>query len=80
MGVKKAVVSRFTRICQARGITVNELANISGVTPSTAYSMFDDSRHDVSIITIKKFCDGLDMTLGDFFNSEEFNNLDQEIN
>jgi transcriptional regulator with XRE-family HTH domain len=79
MGVKKAVVTRFTNICKSRGIKINELATKSGVTPSTAYSMFDESRHDVSIITIKKFCDGLDISLREFFNSDEFDNLEQEI-
>ncbi len=79
MSVKDAVVSRFTHILQTRDIKINELATLSGVTPSTAYSMFDESRRDVSIITIKKFCDGLDISLKEFFDSEEFDNLDQEI-
>ena len=79
MSVKDAVVARFTHICESRGIKINELANLSGVTPSTAYSMFDESRRDVSIVTIKKFCDGLDISLKEFFNSEEFANLEQEI-
>lgn len=79
MSVKDAVVARFTRICQERGIKTNELATLSGVTPSTAYSMFDESRRDVSIVTIKKFCDGLDISLKEFFDSEEFNNLEPEI-
>ena len=72
MGVKDAVVARFLSICQERKITINELANISGVTPSTAYSMFDSNRRDVSIITIKKFCDGLDMSLSEFFTNKIF--------
>ena len=79
MSVKDAIVSRFTSICHSREITVNELANLSGITPSTVYSMFDKSRRDVSIVTIKKLCDGLDITLKEFFDSEEFNNLEQEI-
>lgn len=79
MSVKDAVVARFTHICESRGIKINELANLSGVTPSTAYSMFDESRRDVSIVTIKKFCDGLDISLKEFFSSEEFSNLEQEI-
>ncbi len=77
--VKKAVVQRFKNICNERGITVNEFANISGVTPSTVYSLFDDNRHNVSITTIKILCDGLEMSLGEFFNSIEFDNLEQEI-
>ena len=79
MGIKAAVVKRFQSICNERNIRINELANISGVTPSTAYSMFDASRHDVSIITIKKFCDGLDISLKEFFDSDEFDKLEQEI-
>ncbi len=79
MGVKDAVVKRFSELCKERDIRLNELANRSGVTPSTAYSMMDDRRRDVSIVTIKKFCDGLDITLEDFFASPLFNELEQEI-
>ena len=79
MNVKDVVSQRFKELCDERKIKLNELANISGVTPSTAYSMMDKSRRDVSIITIKKFCDGLDITLGEFFSTPEFDNLEQEI-
>ena len=79
MNVKDVVAKRFEKLCQERNITLNELANISGVTPSTAYSMMDNSRRDISITTIKKFCDGLEITLGDFFTTDEFDNLEQEI-
>lgn len=79
MNVKDAVVNRFQELCKERDIKINELANISGVTPSTAYSMMDSSRRDVSIVTIKKFCDGLDITLGQFFSAPDFDDLEQEI-
>lgn len=79
MSVKDAVAQRFKELCEDRKIRINELANLSGVTPSTAYSMMDPSRRDVSIVTIKKFCDGLDITLGEFFSTSEFDNLEQEI-
>lgn len=79
MNVKDIVVKRFKELCDERGITVNELANLSGVTPSTAYSMFDRSRRDISVITVKKFCDGLELTLGEFFSTPEFDALEQEI-
>ncbi len=79
MNVKDAVVTRFTNLCKERNITINELATRAGVTPSTAYSMFDSSRRDISILTIKKFCDGLEITLSQFFNSEEFEDLEPEI-
>ncbi len=79
MSVKDVVANRFKALCAERGIKVNELATLSGVTPSTAYSMLDESRRDVSIVTIKKFCDGLGITLGEFFSTAEFDNLEQEI-
>ncbi len=77
--VKDAVVQRFKAICQARGIKPNELANISGVTPSTVYSLFDNSRRNVSITTIKILCDGLEISLGEFFSDKAFDILEQEI-
>ncbi len=73
------VATRFKQLCDERKIKINELANLSGVTPSTAYSMMDESRRDISISTIKKFCDGLEITLGEFFSTPEFDNLEQEI-
>lgn len=79
MNVKDIVAKRFLELCNERGIKINELANISGVTPSTAYSMLDSNRRDISITTIKKFCDGLEITLGEFFSTEDFDNLEQEI-
>lgn len=77
--VKEAVVARFQSLCDERKLNPNALANLAGVTPSTVYSMMDPSRKDVSIITIKMLCDGLDMTLGEFFSTEEFDNLEQEF-
>ena len=60
MNVKDVVSERFKYLCKKRNIKLNELANISGVTPSTVYSMMDVNRRDISIITIKKLCDGLE--------------------
>ena len=79
MSVKDVVAKRFQELCEQRHIKINELANLSGVTPSTAYSMMDVNRRDISITTIKKFCDGLDITLGQFFSTPEFDGLEQEI-
>lgn len=79
MSIKDAVVERFLELCKQRKITQNELANISGVTPSTVYSMFDKRRRDISVITIKKLCDGLEISLGTFFSTALFDELEQEI-
>ena len=79
MSVKDAVAQRFRDLCEERHIRINELANLSGVTPSTAYSMLDENRRDISITTIKKFCDGLEISLGEFFSTPVFDDLEQEI-
>lgn len=79
MTVKQAVVARFLEICAERNIRPNELANLSGITPSTVYSMLDVRRKEISINVIKKLCDGLEMTLSAFFNAEIFDKLEQEI-
>ena len=57
----------------------NGLATVSCVTPSTVYSLMDASRKDLSVITLKKLCDGLDMTITEFFDDELFKTLEQEI-
>ena len=79
MAVKDAVANRFAQICRERSIKFNELATLSGITPSTVYSMMDERRRDVSIVVIKKLCDGLEITLGEFFSTSEFDALEQEI-
>lgn len=79
MAVKDIVAKRFLELCSERNIKPNELATLSGVTPSTVYSMLDKRRRDVSITVIKRLCDGLEITLGDFFATDDFDSLEQEI-
>ena len=79
MSVKEAVVARFREVLSQRNMRPNELANLSGVTPSTVYSMLDGRRREVTINLIKKLCDGLEMTLGEFFAAPVFDELEQEI-
>ena len=79
MLVKQAVVNRFLEICKEQNINPNELATRAGVTPSTVYSVLDGKQKDISLVTIKKLCDGLGIKLGEFFSTPEFNALEQEI-
>lgn len=81
MDAKDCVVQRVRELCADRGIKLNELATVSGVTPSTVYSMMDPRRRrrEISISTIKKLCDGLELTLGEFFSTSAFDSLEQEI-
>ena len=77
--VKEAVAARFRELMKERGIKTNELANRSGVAPSSVYSMLDPRRKEVSVNLVKKLCDGLDITLGEFFSAPLFDALEQEI-
>ena len=79
MTVKESVVARFEEILRERKMRANELAVRAGVTPSTVYSMLDRRRKELSINVIKKLCDGLDMSLGEFFSARVFDELEQEI-
>lgn len=73
--VKDAVALRFKELCEERNISPNALAVRSGVTPSTVYSMLDSSQQSVTVPTVKKLCDGLGITLVDFFNAPINNTL-----
>ncbi len=79
MCTKEAIANRILQLCDERNIAVNELANISGVSPSTVYSILNEKSQNPGTVTIKKLCDGLEITLGDFFNTPEFDALEQEI-
>ncbi len=79
MNVKEAVAARFQQLMEERKLNANGLANLSGVTPSSVYSMLDERRKEVSVNLVKKLCDGLEISLGEFFSSDVFDGLEQEI-
>lgn len=79
MNVKEATAKRIDDLCKERAIAYNMLANLCGVTPSTIYSIFDSRKchKTITITTIKKICDGLDITLKEFFDDPLFDNLEE---
>ncbi len=77
--IKDAIVQRFEQICTERKISYTELARLAGMTPSTVYSMLKPERRDISVITVKKLCDGLNISLVTFFDDPIFYNLPQEV-
>ena len=79
MNAKEAVAKRIIEICKGKEITVNELANLSGVSPSTIYSMLNSKSMNPGVVSLKKLCDGAEITLREFFDSPLFDQLDQEI-
>ena len=79
MNTKEAVATRILDLCAERNMAVNALASISGVSPSTIYSMLNEKSKNPGIVSLKKICDGLGITLGEFFSTPEFDALEQEI-
>ena len=79
MNTKEAVAKRILDLCAERNMAVNALASISGVSPSTIYSMLNEKSKNPGIVSLKKICDGLGITLGEFFSTLEFDALEQEI-
>jgi len=79
MDTRGAVASRIEALCRERGITINGLSYISGVSNSTIKGIFYKRSLNPGIVTIKKLCDGLGITLAQFFDTEEFDRLEQEL-
>ncbi|WP_317854211.1 helix-turn-helix transcriptional regulator [Chakrabartyella piscis] len=79
MTVGEAVKQRLLRLCEGRGITINKLATMSGVTQSTLNNIVSGRNNSTTISTIKKLCDGLDITIIDFFDDDLFRTLEQEL-
>ena len=77
--IKDAIVERFRQLCEERAISYTQLARQAGISPSTVYSMLQPERQDVSVVTVKKLCDGLDLCISDFYNSAIFRNLPPEM-
>ena len=79
MNIKEAVAKRILVLCAERNIAVNALATVSGIPPSTVYSMLNEKSKNPGVVSIKKICDGLEISIRDFFDSELFDDLEQEI-
>ena len=79
MTTKEAVSQRIIDLCAERNIAVNALANISGVSPSTVYSMLNAKSKNPGVVSIKKLCDGLEISVREFFDCPLFDETEQEI-
>ncbi len=79
MRIKEAVAQRIMDLCKERDIAINALGNISGVNPSTIYSMLNSKSQNPGVVSLQKICDGLEISIRDFFNDELFDNIEQEI-
>ena len=79
MNIGEAVKERILELCRERNLSINKLSGISGVTQSTVNNIVSGRNHSTTVSTIKKLCDGLEITIEEFFHSELFRNLEQEV-
>ena len=79
MTLKEALAYRIIQLCEEKHITPYTLSIMCGLDKSTVYSILGDKSQSPEVSTIKKICDGLDISLGQFFSTPEFNALEQEI-
>lgn len=79
MDTMAAVRNRILQLCGERGISINRLATICALPPSSIKNILYGKSQNPKLLTIKMICDGLDITLAQFFDTEEFNKLEQEI-
>jgi DNA-binding Xre family transcriptional regulator len=79
MRTKEALCLRIQQLCDERNLTVNGLSARCGMTQSTLNNIVSGRNNSTTVSTVQKICDGLEMELPDFFNSDLFRNLEQEI-
>ncbi|MCL2588580.1 MAG: helix-turn-helix domain-containing protein [Oscillospiraceae bacterium] len=79
MDMISTVRARILRLCNEHDMTIHKLATISAVPPSSVKNILYGRSNDPRLSTIKKLCDGLEITLGEFFSTPEFDGLEQEI-
>ena len=79
MDTRAAIANRIKRLCQEQNITPNRLSTLSAVPQATIKSILNGESKNPGAVTIKKICDGFGITLGEFFGTDEFNALEQEI-
>ena len=79
MKTQEAVIKRIEGLCQEQHISMNRLAYISGVAPSTVKNIIYGNSENTGVVTIAKLCNGLELSVQDFFNDDLFCGLEQEI-
>ena len=75
MNAKTAVARRIHALCLERNMAVNALANQCGIAPSTIYSMLNNKSKNPGVVSIQKICDGLEISVREFFNDPLFEKL-----
>ena len=79
MTVSEAVVQRILNLCNERDMTINKISNVSGVTQSTISDIVNHTTNNAGIATIKKLCDGFEISIREFFDDDLFEHLEQDV-
>lgn len=79
MTLKDAIRERVIELCASQGLNTNSLAILCGMDRSTIYSLLGNKSKSPEVATIKKICDGLEITIGEFFSTQVFDQLEQEV-
>ena len=79
MTTRECVANRIIELCRERNLTINGLARLAALPPSTLKNIVNGVSRNPGIVTIKKICDGLEIPLIEFFDTADFNALEQEI-
>ena len=79
MNTVSAVRDRILQLCEERNMSINKLATLSALPPSSVKNILYGKSQNPTLLTIKLLCDGLGITLGEFFSTPEFDALEQEI-
>ncbi len=79
MNTTLVIKNRILQLCDERNLTINKLATMSALPPSSIKNILYGKSHNPKILTIKMICDGLEITLGQFFSTAEFDKLEQEV-
>lgn len=79
MNTQQAVAFRISQLCKEKGLTPNGISNLAAVPQGTVKSILNGESKNPGILSIKKLCDGFEITLGEFFSAPVFNLLEQEI-
>ena len=79
MGIFDCVNRRIVQLCQERNLSFNGLARNAGIPPSTVKNILSGASKNPGIVTLKMICDGFGISISEFFDTDEFKSLDQEI-
>ena len=79
MNAKEAVAKRIHGLCAEHDLAINALANQAGISPSTVYSILNTKSQNPGVVTLQKLCDGIGITLREFFDDDLFEHIEPEV-